>query len=77
MITGVGWGIGGKVVFLGEGGGYMSEKDFKLLMELLEKESKEKVSKEEALRRLVSAGILDWSGNLTKPYECLAVKSPR
>ena len=55
----------------------MSEKDFKLLMELLEKESKEKVSKEEALRRLVSAGILDWSGNLTKPYECLAVKSPR
>ena len=35
------------------------------------------VSKEEAIRSLVNAGILDTSGNLTKPYEDLAIVSPQ
>lgn len=51
----------------------MSEKDFDKLMELAQKQLHEKVSKEEALRSLVSAGILDEAGNLTAPYVVLAV----
>jgi hypothetical protein len=49
----------------------MSEKDFNLLMDLAERLLKQDVSKEEALQSLVRAGILDASGNLTKPYEYL------
>ncbi|HVU59173.1 MAG TPA: hypothetical protein VHD83_29125 [Puia sp.] len=55
----------------------MSEKDFNLLMDLFDQKLQQEVSKEEAIRSLVSAGILDPSGNLTKPYEDLAVTSPR
>jgi hypothetical protein len=51
----------------------MSEKDFNLLMELFENKLHQDVSKEEAIRSLINAGILDSSGNLTKPYEDLAV----
>ena len=51
----------------------MSEKDFNLLMELATQKLHQEVSKEEALRSLVNAGILDTNGNLTKPYEDLAV----
>ncbi|HEY4063540.1 MAG TPA: hypothetical protein VGM30_16650 [Puia sp.] len=51
----------------------MSEKDFNKLMELAQKKLQEKVSKEEALRSLVRAGILDENGNLTAPYASLAV----
>jgi hypothetical protein len=51
----------------------MSEKDFDKLMELAQKQLHEKVSKEEALRSLVRAGILDEAGNLTAPYASLAV----
>lgn len=51
----------------------MSEKDLNKLMELAQKQLQEKVSKEEALRSLVRAGILDEAGNLTSPYVHLAV----
>jgi hypothetical protein len=55
----------------------MSEKDFNLLMDLFDQKLQQKVSREEAIRSLVNAGILDIAGNLTKPYEDLAVVSPR
>ena len=55
----------------------MSEKDFNLLMELVNQKLHQEVSKEEALRSLVNAGILDSSGNLTKPYEDLAIVTPQ
>jgi hypothetical protein len=51
----------------------MSEKDFNKLMELAQQQLQEKVSKEEALRSLVRAGILDETGKLTAPYADLAV----
>ena len=50
----------------------MSEKDFKLLMELAERRLREKVSREEAIRSLMRIGLVDAEGNLTKEYECLA-----
>ena len=50
----------------------MSEKDFQRLMDLFDPKLREKVSKEEALRSLMNAGILDEEGNFTKPYENLA-----
>ena len=55
----------------------MSEKDFNKLMELVNRQLHQKVTKEEALRSLVIAGILDVHGNLTKPYEILAVNTSR
>jgi hypothetical protein len=60
-----------------EKGGPMSEKEFNLLMELANQKLQQEVSKEEALRSLVNAGILDANGNLTKPYEDLAVDIPQ
>ena len=45
----------------------MSEKDFNNLMELAQKQLQEKVSKEEAFRSLVRAGLLDEAGNLIVP----------
>ena len=54
----------------------MSEKEFQLLMELFERTAQEKVSKEEALASLVSAGILDKDGNFTEPYKDLALLGP-
>ena len=60
-----------------EKGGLMSEKDFNLLMELANQKLHREVSKEEALRSLVNAGILDSNGNLTKPYEDLAADTPQ
>ena len=53
----------------------MSEKDYNKLIELAQKQLHEKVSKEEALRSLVRAGILDHSGKLTAPYVHLAASS--
>jgi hypothetical protein len=52
---------------------YMSEKDINRLLELAQTQFQEKVSKEEALRSLVRAGILDEAGNLTAPYANLAI----
>jgi len=54
----------------------MSDKDFNKLMELAQQIAQEKVTKEEALRRLVRAGILDENANFTPPYANLEV-SPR
>ena len=54
----------------------MSEKEFQLLMELFERTAQEKVSKEEALASLVSAGILDKDGNFTEPYKDLPLLGP-
>lgn len=53
----------------------MSDKDFNKLMELAEQQLQEEVTPEEALRSLILAGILDESGNFTKPYEMLATPS--
>ena len=50
----------------------MSDKDFNKLIELAEKQLQEKVSDEEALRSLISAGILDENGQFTPPYPELA-----
>lgn len=53
----------------------MSEKDFNLLLDLFDQKLHQEVSKEEAIRSLVNAGIFDSLGNLTKPYEDLAIVS--
>jgi uncharacterized protein GlcG (DUF336 family) len=45
---------------------------YKLAMESAKKALKKKVTKEEALQDLVSAGILDKDGNFTGPYRNLA-----
>jgi hypothetical protein len=45
---------------------------FKLAMESARKILKRKVSKEDALRSLIRAGILDENGNFTAPYQNLA-----
>ncbi|GGA82131.1 hypothetical protein [Puia dinghuensis] len=50
----------------------MLKKDFNKLIELAQKQLQEKVSKEEALRSLVRADILDEAGKLTSPYSHLA-----
>jgi len=50
----------------------MTKKDIKLLMELAEKTRKTPCTKEEALERLVRAGILKKNGEFTKHYPALA-----
>jgi hypothetical protein len=47
----------------------MTEKDFNLLMELVESKLKQKLSKEEARQSLIDAGIFDEQGNYTEPYK--------
>jgi hypothetical protein len=51
---------------------YMSEKDIKKLQDLALEILKKGVTKEEALRTFVGAGILDEKGNFTKLHENLA-----
>ncbi len=46
----------------------MSEKDLQVLMDLA-KELAKGLTKEEALKSLISAGILDDAGNYTQPYK--------
>jgi hypothetical protein len=46
----------------------MSEKDVQVLIDLAEELAKT-LTKEEALKSLVAAGILDKNGNYTKPYK--------
>ncbi|MCR8560887.1 hypothetical protein KXD93_24735 [Mucilaginibacter sp. BJC16-A38] len=46
----------------------MSEKDLQILIELAKKLEKG-LTKEEALRSFVAAGILDEAGNYTQPYK--------
>jgi hypothetical protein len=55
----------------------MSDKDFQLLMDLADELLSKEVTKEEALRSLVNAGILDEEGNLTEPYKNLAIGTPQ
>lgn len=51
----------------------MNENDiaYKLAIESAKKALKKKVTKEEALQDLVSAGILDKDGDFTGPYQDL------
>ena len=51
----------------------MSEKDLNELMNLAKQKLKTGVTKEEALRSFVSAGILDNEGHYTKTYKDLEV----
>jgi len=51
----------------------MNDKDFNNLLQLAQKQLQEVVSKEEALRSFIRAGILDEAGKLTAPYADLAV----
>ncbi len=46
----------------------MSEKDLQLLIDLA-KELEKDLTKEEALKSFISAGILDDAGNYTQPYK--------
>ncbi len=46
----------------------MSDAEFKDLMELAEAKFRQKVTREEALRSFVEAGILDWDANFREPY---------
>ena len=46
----------------------MSEKDLQVLIDLA-KELEKGLTKEEALKSLISAGILDDTGNYTPPYQ--------
>jgi len=50
----------------------MSEQDIKNLMDLAREELKKGFTREEALRSLQDAGILDKDGNHTAPYQNLA-----
>jgi hypothetical protein len=50
----------------------MSEQDIKNLQDLALEMLKKEITKEEALRSLVSAGILDENGDFTEPYKVLA-----
>jgi hypothetical protein len=45
----------------------MSEKDFQNLMELARELSQKKVTKEEALRKLIRCGLLNEKGELVVP----------
>jgi len=49
----------------------MSEQDIKNLMDLAREKLKKGFTREEALRSLMDAGILDKDGNHTKPYRNL------
>lgn len=55
----------------------MSDKDIQLLIELAEEELKKGFTKEEALQSLVAAGILDETGNYTRPYKELEAAEAR
>ena len=50
----------------------MSDADYKRLRDLFAEELKKPVTKEEALRELMEAGIMDKDGNFTEPYKNLA-----
>lgn len=50
----------------------MSNKDISNLTELARQQLKKGVTKEEALRSFIRAGILDKKGKFTKPYENLS-----
>ena len=47
----------------------MSDKDLQLLMELAEEKLQKAVTKEDALKSFIAAGILDEAGEYTEPYK--------
>ncbi|WP_153800959.1 hypothetical protein [Foetidibacter luteolus] len=53
----------------------MSDKDVKRLTDLATEKLKKNISKKDALRSLMDAGILDKHGNFTPPYKNLATVS--
>ncbi|MBS1660516.1 MAG: hypothetical protein JST68_05640 [Bacteroidetes bacterium] len=57
----------------------MTDKDYNRLLESVKRKlrNKDKITKEEALSSLVSAGILDENGNHTPPYAHLGAASER
>ena len=54
----------------------MSDKDYQRLMDLADQQLKKRVTKEEAIRSLCNAGILDINGNFTEMYKELATIFP-
>jgi hypothetical protein len=55
----------------------MSDKDYQRLMDLADEELKKRVTKEEAIRSLYNAGILDMNGNFTEMYKDLDTIFPQ
>ena len=55
----------------------MSDKDYQRLMDLADQQLKKGVTREEGLRKLYNAGILDMNGNFTEMYKDLAILFPR
>ena len=47
----------------------MSEKDLNILMELAQENLKKEVSKEDALKSFIAAGIMDDKGEYTEPFK--------
>lgn len=54
----------------------MNDKDYQRILDLAEQELKNGVNKEEGLRALYNAGILDMDGNFTEMYKDLATLFP-
>ena len=54
----------------------MSDKDYQRLMDLADQQLKKGVTREEGLRKLYNAGILDMNGNFTEMYKDLATLFP-
>jgi len=52
--------------------GKMGEKDIQKLQELAAGKLKKGITKKDALRSFMDAGILNKKGNFTKPYQSLA-----
>jgi hypothetical protein len=63
-----------KFYFWGIKSNAMDDKDFQLLMDLFERLAKEAktLTKEQALKNLFEAGIIDKNGRHTKPYRNIA-----
>jgi hypothetical protein len=54
----------------------MSDKDYQRILDLATQKLEKGVTKEEALRSLCNAGILDMNGNFTEMYKDLATLFP-
>jgi hypothetical protein len=54
----------------------MNDKDYQRLMDLADEQLKKGVTREEGLRKLCNAGILDMDGNFTEMYKDLATLFP-
>ena len=54
----------------------MNDKDYQRILDLAEEQLKKGVTREEGLRKLYNAGILDMNGNFTEMYKDLATLFP-